>query len=129
MAYINERVPKGEERIFDLGYGRKKTPGKWTIDKEKGYILFKDYTEIDEPVNEHFVFVYKNRVITMVLNGSEFADPDTIIWKITGIRIPDELSREEVLSELREALKGYGCFGTPPTPRFGDASGKAITDF
>ena len=129
MAYINEFVPKEERRTFDLGYGREKTPGIWTIDKEKGYILFKDYTEIDDPVYEHFAFVYKNQVITMILDGSEFADPDTILWKLAGITIPDELSKEEVLSELREALKGYGCFGSPPNSRFGDDSGKAITDF
>ena len=129
MAYINEYVSKEERRTFDLGYGWKKTPKKWTIDKEKGYILFKNYTEIDEPVNEHFAFVYKNKVITMVLDGSEFADPDTIIWKITGMNIPNELSKEEVLSELREALKAYGCFGTPPSMEYGNHHEKAITDF
>ena len=129
MAYINEYVPKEERRTFDLGYGRKKTPGKWTIDKEKDYILFKDYTEIDEPINEHFAFVYKGRVITMVLDGSTFADHNTIIWKIAGITIPDDLSREEVLMELREALKVYGCFGTPPSMEYGNDIEKAITDF
>ena len=129
MAYINEYVLEEQERTFDLGYGRKKTPGKWTIDKEKGYVFFKDYTEIDEPVNQHFVFVYKNKVITMVLDGSEFADPDTKIWKLTGITIPNDLSREEVLSELREALKVYGCFGTPPDFEFRSNRGKVIIDF
>ena len=125
MAYINEFVPKEEERTFDLGYGRKKTPGIWTIDKEKGYIFFKDYTEIDEPVNQHFVFVYKNKVITMVLNGEEFDETDTRIWKIGGITIPEEFSREEVLDELRKAVVAYGFSGQLPNYRFGFSKSKS----
>ena len=129
MAYINERVPKEERRPFDLGDGREKTPKYVTIEKEKNYILFHDYTEIDEPVNEHFVFVYKNKVIRMVLNGSEFTDPNTVIWKITAINIPSDFTREEVLSELREALTVYGCFGTPPSMEYGEKHERVITDF
>ena len=125
MAYINERVPKGEERTFDLGYGREKTPKFWTIDKEKGYIFFKDYTEIDEPVNQHFVFVYKNKVITMTLDGEEFDETDTRIWKIRGIRIPEEFSREEVIDELRKAVVAYGFSGQLPNDRFGFLEAKA----
>ena len=129
MAYINEYVSKEKTRTFDLGYGRKKAPRKWTIDKEKDYIFFEDYTEIDEPVNEHFAFVYKNKVIRMVLNGSEFADSNTVIWKITAINIPSDFTREEVLSELREALTVYGCFGTPPSMEYGEKHERVITDF
>ena len=125
MAYINEFVPKEEERTFDLGYGRKKTPGIWTIDKDKGYIFFKDYTEIDEPVNQHFVFVYKNEVITMILNGEEFDETDTRIWKIGGITIPEEFSREEVLDELRKAVVAYGSSGQLPNYKFGFRKAKA----
>ena len=119
MAYINEYVPKGEERTFDLGYGREVYPYKWTIDKEKGYIFFYDYTEIDEPVNQHFVFVYKNKVITMVLNGDKFDKTGTKIWRIRGITIPEEFSREEVLDELRKAVVAYGFSGQLPNYRFG----------
>ena len=118
MAYINERVPKGQERIFNLGYGREKTPKFWTIDKEKDYIFFEDYTEIDNPVNQHFVFVYKNKVITMILDGEEFDETDTRIWKIAGITIPENFSREEVLDELRKAVVAYGFSGQLPDDRF-----------
>ena len=129
MAYINEFVLQGEERTFDLGYGRKKTPGIWTIDKEKGYIFFKDYTEIDEPVNQHFVFIYKEKVITMVLDGSEFADHHTKIWKLKGITIPNDLDKTEVLEELKKAISDYGCHGMPYNPRFGDMNGKVTIVF
>ena len=125
MAYINELVPKGQERTFDLGYGREVIPYKWTIDKEKDYIFFEDYTEIDEPVNQHFVFIYKNKVITMVLDGEEFDETDTRIWKIRGIRIPEEFSKEEVLDELRKAVVAYGFSGQLPNYRFGFRKAKA----
>ena len=125
MAYINERVPKEERRTFDLGYGRERTPKKWTIDKEKGYIFFEDYTEIDEPVNQHFVFGYKGRVITMILDGEEFDENDIRIWKIAGITIPDEFSKEEVLDELRKVVVAYGFSGQLPNYRFGFSKAKA----
>lgn len=124
MAYINERVPEEEKRSFLIpGYKRERTVGKWTIDKEKNYLLFKYNTDRDNPVDEYFAFVYKGKVIDMILDGSEFVDPDTIKWKITRISIPEDLDKEDVLSELRKALMVYGCFGDP------DDDERAVTDF
>lgn len=125
MAYINEYVEDENLRTFDLGSGREKTPRKWTIDKEKDYIFFKDYTEIDEPVNQHFAFLYKNRVITMVLDGSIFTKDSVKVWKLKGISIPEDLDKIEVLDELKKAISVYGCHGMPYNPRFGDMNGKA----
>ena len=127
MAYINERVPEGERRSFLIpGYKSERTVGKWTIDKEKDYILFKYYTDRDNPVDEYFAFVYKGRVIKMILDGSEFVDPDTRKWKITKIFIPEDLNREEVLFELRMAVMAYGCIGSPVNIM---DPGKAVADF
>ena len=125
MAYINEYVEDENLRTFDLGDGREKTPRKWTIDKEKDYIFFKDYTEIDEPVNQHFAFVYKGRVITMALDGSKYTENNVKIWKLFGINIPDDLDKIEVLEELKKAISAYGCHGMPNNSRFGDMNGKA----
>lgn len=125
MAYINERVPEEERRSFLIpGYKRERTVGIWTIDKEKDYILFNYHTDKDNPMDEYFAFVYKGRVIDMILDGSEFVDSDTRKWKITRIFIPEDLNKEEVLSELRKALMVYGCFGDPD-----DKEEKAVTDF
>lgn len=127
MAYINEYVPEGEKRSFLIpGYRKEHIVGAWTIDKEKDYILFNYYTDRDNPVDEYFAFVYKGRVIDMVLNGREFVDPYTRKWKITRISIPEDLNREEVLSELRKALKAYGCYGSPANIL---EPGKAVADF
>ena len=127
MAYINEYVPEGEKRSFLIpGYTTERTVSKWTIDKEKDYILFKYLRDRDNPIDEYFAFVYKGRVIDMVLNGSEFIDPDIKKWKITRISIPEDLNREEVLSELRKALMAYGCYGSPVNIL---DPGKAVADF
>ncbi len=50
------------------GYKKERTPGIWTIDKEKDYILFKYYTDRDNFVDEYFAFVYKGRVIDMIMD-------------------------------------------------------------
>lgn len=65
-------------------------------------------------------------VIDMVLDGSEYVNPDTKKWKITKISIPKKLSREEVLFELKQALMVYGCNGSP----FNNLSaGEVVVDF
>lgn len=127
MAYINERVPEEERRSFLIpGYNKEHTVGRWTIDKEKDYILFKYYTDKDNPVDEYFAFVYKGSVIDMILDGSEFVDSETRKWKIIRISIPEDLNREEILSELREALITYGCHGSSIKSL---STGKAVADF
>ena len=114
MAYVNQFVHEGEERSFLIpGYSKEYTPGSITIDKEKDYILFKYRTDRDNPVDEYFAFVYKGRVIKMILNGEEWIDPNTIKWRITSIYIPEDLDKEDVLAELRKAVVAYGCFGDP----------------
>lgn len=73
----------------------------------------------------------------MILNGEEIIYPNTIVWKITSISIPSGLSREEVLCELRAALKVYGCSGMTEDEqelwrrKFNqqNPNGFAITDF
>ncbi|MCM1180845.1 MAG: hypothetical protein NC347_11345 [Clostridium sp.] len=127
MAYINEFVPEGEERSFLIpGYSKEHTVSRWTIDKEKDYILFNYHTDRDNPIDEYFAFVYKGRVIDMILNGSEFIDSDIRKWKITRIFIPEDLNREDLLSELRKAVMAYGCFGSPVNIL---DPGKAVADF
>lgn len=113
MAYVNEFVSEKEERSFIIpGYSKEFTPRIITIDKEKDYILFSYYTDRDNPVDEYFAFVYKGRVIKMILNGEEFVDPNTRKWKITSIYIPEDLDEEDVLTELRKAIVAYGSSGS-----------------
>ncbi len=112
MAYINEFVSREEERVFELPpYSRKVTKRKWTIDKAKDAILFQDGVDRENPEDEYFYFFYKGKIVNIILNGMEYVDSNTKKWKITGISIPNGLKREEVLDELREALRVYGQRG------------------
>ena len=43
---FTQAYQKVKRELFDLGYGREVYPYKWTIDKEKGYIFFYDYSEL-----------------------------------------------------------------------------------
>lgn len=124
MAYVSEFVPKEERRGFLIpGYSKEVIPRIITIDKEKDYIFFKYRTDRDNPVDKYFAFVYKGRVIKMILNGEEFVDPNTEKWKITSIYIPEDMDKEDVLAELRKAVVAYGCTGIP------NMEGKAVADF
>lgn len=123
-GYVNEFVPEQEKRSYPVpGSVQRFTPEKWTINREKNCILFKYQTDKENPADEYFTFVFEGRVIDMVLDGSEFVGAGTVKWKITQISIPEDLNRDRVFAELREALAEYGCFGEP----FGEE--RAMTDF
>lgn len=123
-GYVNEFVPEQEKRSFPVPESVQRfTPEKWTINREKNCILFKYQTDKENPADEYFIFVFEGRVIGMVLDGSEFVGAGTVKWKITQISIPEDLNRDRVFTELREALAVYGCFGEP----FGEE--RAVTDF
>ncbi len=122
--YVNEYVPETEKQSFAIpGMTERYKPDKWTINREKGCILFKYNADSGNPAEEHFAFVYAGTVIAMVLGGSEFAGSGMVKWKIKQISIPEKLNEDAVLAELREALAAYGCFGDP----FGDE--RDMTDF
>ena len=84
------------------------TPGSWVIDREKDIKLFDYWTNIDEPHEDYFALVYKDLVYKIVLI-SDYIDGNTIRWKAY---YPLDLS-EELLQELREAMKVYKSFGSP----------------
>lgn len=117
MAYINERIPREEAREFELPlYGEKKRVWQWTIDKEKDAILFKGgVVDRDNPQNEYFYFYYKGKITYLILNGREYVNHNTKKWKLVTISIPPGLRKDEVLKELREAIKVYGCNGMTPS--------------
>ena len=108
MAYVIERIAKNERKGYQiLGY-KEITPSKWVIDKEKNIKLFKYWTNIDEPHEDYFALVYKELVYKVVLI-SDYIDGNTVRWKAY---YPLNLS-EELVQELREAMKVYKSFGSP----------------
>lgn len=111
MAYVNERVLEEEKRAYMIPEYKEITPSYLTIDREKNTKLFKYWTNIDEPDEISFAFVYQEMVTDMVLIKD--VEENMVTWNLKSIRIPDELlsQKQEVMEELRKALKTYGLFG------------------
>lgn len=115
MAFVNEYVPEKEIRTFEIPpYGRKVTPHRWTVNKEKNTILYNYSTNKDRPNEKHFVFFMDDHIILLTLNCELFVNTNTVKWRMQSIsEIPKDLVEIEILNELREAIKVYGCTGSP----------------
>lgn len=138
MAYRNIELPLSEGRIF-------KVPNfitEWkvtdlTIDEDKDYVLFKGIVDKDNPSEKPFYFYFKGEIVSLLLNGDEFIDKNTVKWKLLSINIPDSLNSDEVFEELRKAFAVYGCSGLSEETqerwkcKFNDPNpnGFAVTDF
>ena len=108
MAYVIERIDKHERKGYMVPGYKEISPSKWVIDKEKDIKIFKYWTNIDEPHEEYFALVHKELVSKVVLI-SDYIDGNTVRWKAY---FPLDLS-EELVQELRDAMKVYKSFGSP----------------
>lgn len=139
MAYRNVRLPRGEERVFNLPVwgGIKESYSSFTIDEEKDYVLLKGTVDKDNPSEKPFFFYFKGEIVSLLLNCDEFVDKNTVKWKLLSINIPDSLNRDEVFEELRKAFAVYGISGMSEEmqkvfrEKFGEENpnGFAVTDF
>ena len=109
MAYRNVELPFGQERVFDLPWGKEEY-GNFTIDEEKDYVLLKGTPDKDNPSEKPFYFYCRGKIAQVVLKG-EYTDETTVKWKLVRISVPSGLAETEVLSELRKAMKVYGHRG------------------
>lgn len=108
MAYVCEWVSENEKKGYMIPGYKEITPGSWVIDREKDIKIFDYWTNIDEPHEDYFALVYKEPVYKVVLI-SDYIDGNTVRWKAC---YPLNLS-EELVQELREAMKVYKSFGSP----------------
>jgi len=111
MAYVNEMISEEEKRAYMIPGYKEITPSILTIDREKNTKLFKYWTNIDEPKEISFAFVYQELVTDMILVKS--VEKNTVTWSLKSIWMPNELlsQKQDVMEELRKALKTYGLFG------------------
>lgn len=111
MGYVNEGILRTERKAYKIPNYKEITPSHWTIDKEKNIKLFDYWTNIDNPSEKYFAFLWEDTVIKITL--LQYGRDNTVTWSLRSIKIPNELmeKREEILSELREALRVYGVFG------------------
>ena len=136
MAYKNVWLPYGEERVFDLPVWGKETYHSFTIDEEKDAVLLRGTSDKDNPSEKPFYFYFKGEIVSLLLNGDEFVDKNTVKWKLLSINIPGSLDRGEVFEELRKAFAVFGCSGMSEERqkywrKAGDPypNGFAVTDF
>lgn len=112
MGFINEMVSKDEKMEFCIPDYKSVTPSFWTIDKMKRIILFKYWTNIDNPHENLFALIYNQTIIKIILSY-DFCNDNTIRWNLIKITIPEEYKEKskDILIVLREAIKVYGVSG------------------
>lgn len=112
MAFVNESIPREERREFKIGNVEKRTPAYWTIDRERDAILFKYWTNIDEPSEIQFAFVWKEKVFDITFHKETY-EPNIVKWTLTSVYIPPEYKKEEknIMDALRDAMRVYGFSG------------------
>lgn len=127
MAFVNEIVPKEERRkIYILPGGAEAETGiQWTIEHEKNIKLFRYSISRDWPDEPYFALIWKDHPIKIQFYKKAI-DSYVMEWSLMHIYIPDEIEdyREEILDDLRAAMKAYGFWGSP-----NDDKGKASIKF
>lgn len=114
MGYVNVSLPSGEGRVFKI------PPRYWekmftelTVDEDKDAVLFEGQTDRENPENLKFYFYYKGIITSFGVYRTVEKDEKTCVYHLRGMRVWGDLDEEEVLAEIREALKVYGWFGMP----------------
>ena len=114
MAFEIEWVPDEEEnKEYVLPeWGAVKHRMFWTIDHEKNIKLFKFYTPVDWPDQPYFAFIWKDHPIKVQLK-KYLPGNNTVEWSLIQLCLPKVIAncREEVLADLREAMKTFKLFG------------------
>ena len=138
MAFINEYISKEDIEKYQINelmnsyrksqdFPDKFYPHRWTIDKEReSWFMWvhdpKDPLDYTRYTGENiFILHYKGENIEIVLrNASEESsrkltdNPFYVTWKLDRIKKPEALkdvSDEEIIEVLKEALNAYGTRG------------------
>lgn len=111
MAFVNDLLCEDEIREYRISDYQIIKPGAGTIDREKNLKLFYTGHPHEDMYKNYFAFIWNEILITVAL-GKELTG-NTVIWKLRGIDIPREsgLDKNEVLEELRNAMRVYGYSG------------------
>lgn len=111
MAFVNDLLRDDEIREYRISEYQIIEPGAGTIDREKNLKLFYTGHPHEDMVKSFFLFVWDEKMIRVTMN--KILGEACVIWRLNAISIPREcgLSKEEVLEELRNALRVYGFSG------------------
>ena len=111
MAFVNDLLKDEEIKEYKLSEYNIMEPGAGTIDREKNLRLFYNGHPRGDMVTNYFIFDWKGTVIRATMN--KILKEDSVLWQLRAIDIPVEsgLRKNEVLEELRNAMRVYGFTG------------------
>lgn len=122
MAFVNEFIPESDITKYGIVeintyYFKSSFRPHWTIDRERDIYLRQVATGREEFADQlTFTLYWKGTLIEVRLLEDGGVSPGGERWsefKLNSIQIPEELSaqREEILSDLKEALTAYNGGG------------------
>ena len=116
MAFVNDLLKDDEIREYKISDYNIIEPGAGTIDREKNLKLFYTGHPHEDMEKNYFAFIWNERLIRVTM--AKILTENSVIWKLKAIDIPREsgLDRNEVLQELRNAMKAYGLKGYSIVP-------------
>ena len=116
MAFVNDRLKDHEIREYKISDYQIIRPGVGTIDREKNLKLFCTGHPHEDMVENYFAFIWDERLIRVTM--AKILTDNSVIWRLKAIDISrnSDLDRNEVLQELRNAMKVYGLTGYSIVP-------------
>lgn len=116
MAFVNDLLKDHEIREYKISDYNIIEPGAGTIDRDKNLKLFYTGHPHEDMVENYFAFIWDERLIRVTMERT--LTETSVIWKLKAIDIPrkSDLDRDEVVNELRNAMKAYGLKGYSIVP-------------
>ena len=111
MAFINDLLNDEEIKEYKLSEYNIIEAGAGTIDREKNLRLFYNGHPREDMVTNYFIFDWKGTIIRVTMN--KILKKNSVLWQLRAINIPAGcgLDKNEVLEELRNAMRVYGYKG------------------
>lgn len=115
MAFQIERVSKDERKKEYVlpEWGGTVNPGMyWTVNDDRSVKLFRFHRPIEQSDQPYFALIWKDHPVKVQLK-EHILQNDTVEWSLLQLCMPKSIVnlREEVLEDLRVAMKTFGLFG------------------
>ena len=116
MAFVNDLLKDHEIREYKISDYQIIQPGAGTIDREKNLKLFYTGHPREDMEQNYFAFIWDERLIRVTM--AKILTENSVIWRLKAIDLSrkSDLDRNEVLQELRNAMKVYGLKGYSIVP-------------
>ena len=126
MAFVNEYVSEEDDKKYGLEaidkryfIGHALGYTEWTRDRERDiYLRFMRHQGEDGMYKQTFTFYWRETLLEVRLDlidgGGEPGGKGWIKWSLRHLSLPESLAiyREQILADLKDALRTYGGGGT-----------------